>query len=289
MATAISTCGAPGKAEVRGDDRYREHGPRDPHAAGCPARDRPDEDRGEPIAGSLPSRRPAVGTAGRRHDSPTARDGARPGRAARRVESCRAAANVTERDRCGAPAGRAAAPRRPVGPRAKHEGNLIRGDIMAKWRGWVGRTRGAAGPGRRPDRHRMPPAVLALEGRRLMTTMITVDKPGDSGPGTLRDAVARADAATAPAGSVQHWREGDRSRTHPARRRLRRRTGPRRRGGPRGHRRGVRPPKGEGPMGQGLRRPRAPPRPPALLLRGLIDFRGPDHRRTVAMGGLLEV
>ena len=40
--------------------------------------------------------------------------------------------------------------------------------------------------------------VLALEDRRLMTLMITVTSAADSGPNTLRAAVAEADAATKP-------------------------------------------------------------------------------------------
>ncbi len=48
------------------------------------------------------------------------------------------------------------------------------------------------------SRRRMRPSFLLLEDRRLMAMLITVTDPGDSGPGTLRDAVAQADQANQP-------------------------------------------------------------------------------------------
>jgi hypothetical protein len=61
----------------------------------------------------------------------------------------------------------------------------------------VDSTERLGGERRRP-RHRVRPEVLVLEERRLLSLVIPVTSPGDSGPGTLRDAVATADQANQP-------------------------------------------------------------------------------------------
>jgi fibronectin-binding autotransporter adhesin len=65
------------------------------------------------------------------------------------------------------------------------------------------------GSGRGRLRLRARPEVLLLEDRRLMTTIITVTNPADSGAGTLRDAVARADLATNPVEIDFHLKKGE--------------------------------------------------------------------------------
>jgi parallel beta-helix repeat protein len=74
-------------------------------------------------------------------------------------------------------------------------------DIMTKQHGWARWPRWAAGGGRigrRPDRHRLRPAVLALEDRRLLAAF-TVNSPGaaDTGSGnagTLLYCITQADS-----------------------------------------------------------------------------------------------
>ena len=65
----------------------------------------------------------------------------------------------------------------------------------------VDSTAPLGGGRRRPRlraRLRVRPEVLLLEDRRLLSLVIPVTSPGDSGPGTLRDAVAKADQADQP-------------------------------------------------------------------------------------------
>src|SRR5689334_10454922 len=66
--------------------------------------------------------------------------------------------------------------------------------------GWL-RRRGGESPrrsgpirSRAGRRNRLSPAVLILEDRRLMTTVIPVTSALDTGPGTLRDAIIRANS-----------------------------------------------------------------------------------------------
>lgn len=67
--------------------------------------------------------------------------------------------------------------------------------------GWAGATASLGGRRARPlGRLRARPQVLLLEDRRLMTAIIPVTSTADSGAGTLRAAVAEADALPASEG-----------------------------------------------------------------------------------------
>jgi hypothetical protein len=66
---------------------------------------------------------------------------------------------------------------------------------IKRW-GWMGAEVGAAARWRRVSRHRLRPVLVELEERRLLSTFtVTKTTDGDS-PGTLRWAIAEANAAT---------------------------------------------------------------------------------------------